>query len=72
MAQSVYTGPQISITKNTFLVREMPKITARVKLIENVRRIVDNSRTHSVVCDLETAKGGHWTNSLGTGNHGIS
>jgi uncharacterized OsmC-like protein len=39
----------------------MPKITARTKLIENVRTIVDNSRTHSVVCDLETAKGGQDT-----------
>jgi len=36
----------------------MPKITARTKLIENVRTIVDNSRTHSVVCDLPNAKGG--------------
>jgi uncharacterized OsmC-like protein len=36
----------------------MPKITAKTKLIENVRTIVDNSRTHTVVCDLPTAKGG--------------
>ncbi len=43
------------------MVREMPKITAKTKLIENVRTIVDNSRTHSVVCDLETAKGGQDT-----------
>jgi uncharacterized OsmC-like protein len=43
------------------MVREMPKITARTKLIENVRTIVDNSRTHSVVCDLETVKGGQDT-----------
>ena len=44
-----------------FMVREMPKITTKTKLIENVRTIVDNSRTHSVVCDLETAKGGQDT-----------
>jgi uncharacterized OsmC-like protein len=43
------------------MVREMPKITAKTKLIENVRTIVDNSRTHSVVCDLETVKGGQDT-----------
>ncbi|MFW6117490.1 MAG: OsmC family protein [Thermoproteota archaeon] len=36
----------------------MPKTTAKVKLIENVRTIVDNDRTHSVVCDLPPAKGG--------------
>ena len=36
----------------------MPKITAKAKLIENVRTIVDNSRTHSIVCDLPTAQGG--------------
>jgi uncharacterized OsmC-like protein len=28
------------------------------KLIENVRTIVDNSRTHTLVCDLPPAKGG--------------
>ena len=39
----------------------MPKITAKTKLIENVRTIVDNSRTHSVVCDLQGAKGGQDT-----------
>jgi uncharacterized OsmC-like protein len=43
------------------MVTEMPKITAKTKLIENVRTIVDNSRTHSVVCDLGTAKGGQDT-----------
>jgi uncharacterized OsmC-like protein len=36
----------------------MPKITATAKLVENVRTIVDNSRTHSIVCDLPNAKGG--------------
>lgn len=34
----------------------MNKATA--KLVENVRTIVDNSRTHTVVCDLPPAKGG--------------
>jgi uncharacterized OsmC-like protein len=34
----------------------MPKATAR--WIENVRTIVDNRRTHSIVCDLPTAKDG--------------
>jgi uncharacterized OsmC-like protein len=59
MAQSVYTGPQISTIK--LMVTEMPKITAKTKLIENVRTIVDNSRTHSLVCDLGAAKGGQDT-----------
>ena len=36
----------------------MPKISARAKLVENVRSIVDNARTHSVVCDLSSAAGG--------------
>jgi uncharacterized OsmC-like protein len=36
----------------------MPIIKATAKWIENVRTIVDNSRTHTVVCDLPTAKGG--------------
>lgn len=39
----------------------MPKIIAKTRLVENVRTIVDNSRTHSIVCDLETTKGGHDT-----------
>lgn len=33
----------------------MPK--AKAKFIENVRTIVDNSRTHSIVCDLTPPKG---------------
>src|SRR4030043_38724 len=37
---------------------KMPKIKARAKWVENVRSIVDNSRTHSVVCDLSSAAGG--------------
>lgn len=36
----------------------MPKYKATAKWIENVRSIVDNSRTHSVVCDLPAAAGG--------------
>jgi uncharacterized OsmC-like protein len=39
----------------------MPKIKAKAKLIENVRSVVDNSRTHSVVCDLSLAAGGNDT-----------
>jgi uncharacterized OsmC-like protein len=39
-------------------VTEMPKIKTNAKWIENVRSIVDNSRTHSVVCDLSSAAGG--------------
>jgi uncharacterized OsmC-like protein len=37
-------------------VNEMPKIKA--KWIENVRSVTDNTRTHSVVCDLPSAQGG--------------
>lgn len=36
----------------------MAKIKARAKLIENVRSIGDNSRTHTIVCDLPTGSGG--------------
>ena len=36
----------------------MPITKTTAKLIENVRTIVDNSRTHTVVCDLPSAKGG--------------
>jgi uncharacterized OsmC-like protein len=36
----------------------MPKLTAKAKLVENVRSVVDNSRTHSIVCDLPTGAGG--------------
>ena len=39
----------------------MPNIKATTKLIENVRTIVDNSRTHTVVCDLPSPKGGNDT-----------
>jgi uncharacterized OsmC-like protein len=36
----------------------MPKYKAIAKWIENVRSLVDNSRTHSIVCDLPTTAGG--------------
>ena len=36
----------------------MPVIKATAKWIENVRTIVDNSRTHTIVCDLPAMKGG--------------
>jgi uncharacterized OsmC-like protein len=36
----------------------MPKLTAKAKWVENVRSIVDNSRVHSVVCDLPSAQEG--------------
>ena len=37
---------------------EMPKNKANAKWIENVRSVTDNSRTHSVVCDLPSVQGG--------------
>ena len=37
---------------------KMPKYKATAKWVENVRSVVDNSRTHSVVCDLSAAAGG--------------
>jgi uncharacterized OsmC-like protein len=36
----------------------MPKMKAKAKWVENVRSVVDNSRTHSVVCDLPSAQDG--------------
>lgn len=36
----------------------MPKRKSTAKLLENVRTLVDNSRTHTIVCDLPTAQGG--------------
>ncbi len=36
----------------------MAKIKAKATWVENVRTIVDNQRTHSVVCDMGTAAGG--------------
>jgi len=36
----------------------MPKYKATAKWMGNVRSVVDNSRAHSVVCDLATAAGG--------------
>jgi putative redox protein len=39
----------------------MAKIKAKANWIENVRTIVDNTRTHSVVCDVSQAQGGNDT-----------
>jgi uncharacterized OsmC-like protein len=39
----------------------MPTIKSTTKLIENVRTLVDNSRVHSVACDLPKPKGGYDT-----------
>ena len=36
----------------------MAKYKAKAKWIENVRSVVDNARSHSVVCDLSQASGG--------------
>ena len=36
----------------------MPKVKAKATWVENVRSIVDNQRTHSVVCDLAIPTGG--------------
>ena len=36
----------------------MPKNKAKATCVENVRTVVDNQRTHSVVCDLTTPAGG--------------
>ena len=36
----------------------MPKNKAKATWVENVRTVVDNQRTHSVVCDLTTPAGG--------------
>jgi uncharacterized OsmC-like protein len=39
----------------------MSKYKVTAKLIENVRSVADNSRTHSVVCDLPTTQDGNDT-----------
>jgi uncharacterized OsmC-like protein len=36
----------------------LPKVKAKATWIENVRSIVDNQRTHSIVCDLSVPAGG--------------
>jgi uncharacterized OsmC-like protein len=36
----------------------MPNYKVTAKLISDVRSVVDNSRTHSVVCDLPATQGG--------------
>lgn len=39
----------------------MPKYKSTAKWIENFRSVVDNSRSHSIVCDLPTTLGGNDT-----------
>jgi uncharacterized OsmC-like protein len=39
-------------------VKNLPKIKAKATWVENVRSVVDNQRTHTVVCDLPTGAGG--------------
>jgi len=46
------------VEKEVFRGDIMPKHKATTRLVENVRTLVDNSRTHTIVCDLPTAKGG--------------
>jgi len=41
----------------------MAKIKANAKWIENIRLVVDNARSHSVVCDVQQASGGGDTGS---------
>lgn len=36
----------------------MAKIKANAKWIENIRLVVDNARSHSVICDVSQASGG--------------
>ena len=36
----------------------LPKIVSTAKLLENVRTVVENSQTHTIVCDLPPSKGG--------------
>jgi uncharacterized OsmC-like protein len=36
----------------------MPKIKTKAIWVENTRSVADNQRTHSVVCDLPSPKGG--------------
>lgn len=36
----------------------MAKLTAKAKLIENVKLVCENNRGHSVICDLSEASGG--------------
>jgi uncharacterized OsmC-like protein len=37
---------------------KMPKIKSKATWVENVRSVVDNQRTHSIVCDLSAPAGG--------------
>jgi len=36
----------------------MVKHKSTAKLVKNLRSVVDNSRTHTVICDVPTSKGG--------------
>jgi len=36
----------------------MTKLTAKAKLLENVKLVSENNRGHSVICDLSEASGG--------------
>ena len=59
MTQNVYTTMlSLKREKKSLGGDTMPKNKATAKLVENVRTLVDNSRTHTVVCDLPIAKGG--------------
>ena len=40
------------------MVKRMPKINVKAKLVQNDQSIADNTRGHSVVLDLGAAKGG--------------
>jgi len=37
----------------------MVKHKSTAKFVENLRSLVDNSRTHTIVCDVPTSKGGN-------------
>jgi len=48
----------LTTTNTNAEVSKMPTVKAKATWIENVRSIVDNQRTNSVVCDLSTPAGG--------------
>ena len=52
------TNIKLSSNLKDLMVNKMPKIKAKATWVENVRSIVDNQRTHSVVCDLSAPAGG--------------
>lgn len=47
--------------KQILLGETMPKYRSTAKWIENARSVVDNSRFHSIICDLPAALGGNDT-----------